>query len=163
ASGVERYLLSHYGAGQTAWLFAESSSSGKMAVYIYDDGTGNSGHWKYWHSSDSVFDNTWHLIGFSWNAGTMHLYLDGKSIPYTSGGTLAANSIFNSTVNLSIGGTSTSGSFIGSMDEVRLYNEAIPTSQIKELYYSGLNNLFLKGGISKEEYLSMIKGYASIN
>jgi len=46
--------------------------------------------------------------------------------------------------------------FAGKMDEVRLYNAAMPISQIKEQYYASLNKLFAEGGISKEEYLSRI-------
>jgi hypothetical protein len=156
-SGSERYLLSQYGAGQMAWLLAESSSLGKMTAYIYDDGTGSSGHYKSWISSDSVFDNAWHFVGFTWNAGTLNLYVDGKAVSSSTSGTLTTNSIWNSTASLAIGGLSSGGSFVGSMDEVRLYNETIPTARIKELYYSGLNSMFVNGKITKEDYLSRVK------
>jgi len=51
----------------------------------------------------------------------------------------------------------------GKLDDVRIYNAAIPTSQIKEQYYTGLNNLLINGSINKEEYLSRINDYASNN
>lgn len=38
------------------------------------------------------------------------------------------------------------------MDDVRIYNVAMSTSQIKEQYYSGLNSLLASGNINKEEY-----------
>ncbi|MFA5431735.1 MAG: LamG-like jellyroll fold domain-containing protein [Candidatus Paceibacterota bacterium] len=50
--------------------------------------------------------------------------------------------------------------FKGSIDDVRIYNAAISTSQIKEQYYAGLNNLLTNGGINKEEYLSKINNIA---
>jgi len=44
----------------------------------------------------------------------------------------------------------------GKIDDVRLYNVAIPSSKIQENYYSGLNNLFKNKSISREEYLGNI-------
>jgi len=35
---------------------------------------------------------------------------------------------------------------------VRVYNQAIPSSRIKEQYYSGLNNLLVRGGFDAAEY-----------
>ncbi|MFA5432371.1 MAG: LamG-like jellyroll fold domain-containing protein [Candidatus Paceibacterota bacterium] len=51
--------------------------------------------------------------------------------------------------------------FNGSIDNVRIYNVAIPTSQIKEQYYTGLNKLFANGGITQEEYSQRLNGLAS--
>lgn len=42
--------------------------------------------------------------------------------------------------------------FNGLMDNVRIYNVALPISQIKEQYYSGLNSMLLNGQINKDEY-----------
>ena len=50
--------------------------------------------------------------------------------------------------------------FNGKMDDVRIFNAAVPTSQIKEQYYSGLNSLFAKGQITKGEYLSRVQELA---
>jgi len=46
--------------------------------------------------------------------------------------------------------------FNGLMDDIRMYDAAIPISQIKEQYYVGLNSLLSSGRIEKEEYLSRI-------
>lgn len=42
--------------------------------------------------------------------------------------------------------------FQGSIDNVRVYNTAMPASQIKEQYYAGLNPLLAKGEIILAEY-----------
>ena len=42
--------------------------------------------------------------------------------------------------------------FDGIIDEVRIYNEALSTSQIKQNYYLGLNNLFKSQGITLNEF-----------
>lgn len=46
--------------------------------------------------------------------------------------------------------------FNGLIDEVRIYNGGIPTSQIKEHYYAGLTALLAKGEIGRNEYSSRI-------
>jgi hypothetical protein len=46
--------------------------------------------------------------------------------------------------------------WIGLMDEIRIFNAAMPTSQIKEQYYVGLNKLLANGGITQEEYQNRI-------
>jgi hypothetical protein len=46
------------------------------------------------------------------------------------------------------------------MDEIRIYNATVPTSQIEKEYFTGLNNLLINGGIDKEEYLNRIDDYA---
>ena len=40
----------------------------------------------------------------------------------------------------------------GLMDDVRIFNGALPISQINQMYYSGLEKLLASGGITKEEY-----------
>jgi len=50
--------------------------------------------------------------------------------------------------------------FNGYMDNVRLYNAAIPTSMIQEQYYAGLNNLLSKGEITGEEYSQRLESFA---
>jgi len=67
---------------------------------------------------------------------------------------------------LYIGRASAPGStrfFSGLIDDVRIYNAAIPISQIKEQYYEGLNNLLVTGGINKEEYIEKIQSLSLSN
>ena len=55
--------------------------------------------------------------------------------------------------NLKIGSySSTSGRLKGLMDDVRLYNSKLSSSQIKQNYIAGLNSLISTGTISKKEY-----------
>jgi hypothetical protein len=46
------------------------------------------------------------------------------------------------------------------MDEIRVYNAVLPTSQIKEQYYSGLNNLLANGAINQQQYAERISPLA---
>ena len=151
------------GTNNAWWIGVLGAAFNKVEVLISDDGTTNANHYKYYVTNNVVFDGNWHLIGFTWNAGTFFIYVDGQSVPLAASGTLTTNSIYNSTSNLAIGWHNTAGSYItGSVDEARLYSVAIPTSQVKEQYYAGLNELFINGGITKEEYLSRINNIAKL-
>ncbi len=48
----------------------------------------------------------------------------------------------------------------GLMDEIRLYQAALPSSQIKQNYIAGLNSMLSNGSISKEEYNERINTLA---
>jgi len=52
-------------------------------------------------------------------------------------------------------------SFNGLMDDARIYNFALSTSQIKQEYVAGLNSLLANGNISKEEYNKRIENIGS--
>jgi hypothetical protein len=61
----------------------------------------------------------------------------------------------NTTSPFEIGRAGDSGGYAyhhGLLDELRVFNVAMPVSQIKEQYYADLNNLLAGGTISKEEY-----------
>jgi prepilin-type N-terminal cleavage/methylation domain-containing protein len=45
----------------------------------------------------------------------------------------------------------------GQIDDVRIYNQAIPTSQIQQNYYIGLNRLYNSNNVSKKEYVAKIR------
>jgi len=96
----------------------------------------------------NALDDNWHCIVLTIDesSNSLKFYLDGNlDSSQTATGTLAAN-----TSNILLGYRS--NYFSGLMDEIRIYSDVIPTSQIKENYYSGLNSLFANGNINKQEY-----------
>ncbi len=105
--------------------------------------------------SETIFynPNTWIFIGFSWNGSTVTYYKNGVSsgTPDSFSGTLANNGN-----NLFIGGRPGNYFFGGLIDDVRIYNAAIPTSQVQQNYYSGLNRLLSNRGLADKEYLERI-------
>ena len=149
-----------YGNLTRSWAIA-STSQNKLKIVLSGDGLTNT---KEYYSNVNAFDNNWHLIGFVWNNSTLTLYIDGvlDSNP-TKYSDNSMTNIYNNislNTNLTIGSVLNNDSpsylFTGRIDEARLYNAAMTTSQIKKQYYSGLNNLLISGSISKEEYLSRI-------
>jgi prepilin-type N-terminal cleavage/methylation domain-containing protein len=153
-NGTDKSMFSQANlATNSSWIIA--TNGGVLRVYLYSDGASNRAY-----SARSISDGNWHLVGFTWNAGTVSLYIDGQPVSSTSVGATLTSSLFNSTYNLCFGCYSNSGAtsalFTGQIDGARLYNDAIPTSQIKEQYYAGLNSLLASGSISEKEYLSRI-------
>ena len=115
-------------------------------------------------SSLSLNLNTWYLVVFTYNSnGASKIYINGSE---AGSGTLPVD-IDNHKKTVLIGhfrasaDASLSRPFAGLIDEVRIYNAAISSSQIKEQYYAGLNSLLANGNIAKEEYRRRINSIAS--
>jgi hypothetical protein len=135
------------------------SSNDKLRVRLSADG-GLTNMKDYETTTAIAFDNKWHLVGFTYNAGTLTLYVDGAVAAATATIDGSCNSLFDSSADLTIGCGLTGGTpiyfFAGSMDDTRLFNAQVPTSQIQEQYYAGLNNLLVSGEISADEYAQRI-------
>jgi prepilin-type N-terminal cleavage/methylation domain-containing protein len=66
---------------------------------------------------------------------------------------VAVDIVEDSTVSVKIGKNSgVEYYFKGLIDDVRIYNQAIPASEIQQNYYIGLNKLLLNNGIGNIEY-----------
>ncbi len=148
---------------QRSWLIGSSNTL--LRVSLSADG-GTTNYKSYTSTTATAFDGNWHLIGFSFNAGTLSLYIDGENVAVTKNTDGTVNSLDDSTADLTMGCSLSSGTrttfFTGSIDDTRLFSEAVPTSKIKELYYSGLNNLLAKGEITPQEYSQRV-GTLGIN
>lgn len=149
-------IISQYNSvgNQRGWILYPGVGDGTiMRVYISADGTATAGQTRDYYGSQIILDNAWHLIGFTFNAGTLKLYRDGIEDTSVTKNKQDALTIYNSTADIMIGAQSgLTGYFNGSIDEVRLYNAAIPTSQIRENYLAGIKQLLAKGGITQDEY-----------
>jgi hypothetical protein len=89
-------------------------------------------------SSGSVVDGKWHHVVYSRTGATGTLYVDG-----VSQGTHNSSDTFTGTDLWSLGqefdaGPTASDFFLGSMDEVRVYNRPLSGTEVLNLYNSGL-------------------------
>ena len=97
-------------------------------------------------------DNHWHhflaTVDVSLKKGV--LYSDGEKITTDE----YAGNLINQNEPLKIGG----GFWYwnGGIDQVRIYRAALSASQIKQQYYTGLQRLYKKGLISREEYIKRV-------
>jgi prepilin-type N-terminal cleavage/methylation domain-containing protein len=131
------------------WQIATENNTApydKLRLRLSADGTNYSA----WSSTGVILDNVWHFVGFTFNNTLINIYIDGKvdsSWGYTS--------LYNSDNYLTIGcqyGINPVGFFIGSIDDARLYNQAIPTSEVQQNYFVGINNLFKNNEIGLNEF-----------
>jgi prepilin-type N-terminal cleavage/methylation domain-containing protein len=98
------------------------------------------------------YDNKWILITISadYVNNIVYFYRNGELL---SPGISMTTPVKPITTYTRIGAyTSTQYPIFGYLDEIRIYDAMVPTSQIKEHYYAGLNNLLANGNINKEEY-----------
>lgn len=116
----------------------------KDATHGESDGTG----------SYFVLPNNWYYIVTVVGANKFDFYVNGKLywawVPDTGFSWSATSS---DPINFLIGKSyPTAAGVNGRIDDIRIYNAAIPTSQIKEQYYLGLNKLLISGAIDNKDY-----------
>ena len=97
--------------------------------------------------------NTWYHIVCTADGTYLTMYVNGNY----RGRTAIANLTYPRSENTAplVFGRRCEGcspSFNGTIDEVRIYEKALETAQIEELYYAGLDRLLAKGLIDEEEY-----------
>ena len=144
---------------ERAWALRPCSmGDSKVEVIIDHLGDGLTTR-KNYKSFTSILDNRWHYVGFTWNNGTLKLYVDGleeKDVVYDDSFT----TIHNSSSAISVGSFFASGIpagfFNGDVDYPILFNKAISSAQIQEKYYSDLNKLFKDNKMVLEEYVHRI-------
>jgi len=87
-------------------------------------------------NSDLSNDGKWHQVVGVHQGTTAYLYVDGKLIKTQATGAVSANNY-----NLYFGRANDgSGGYIGLIDNVRVYDQALSESQIKQLYVEGVGS-----------------------
>ncbi|MCP4710838.1 MAG: LamG domain-containing protein, partial [Planctomycetes bacterium] len=100
-----------------------------------------------------ILTGTWHHIAgvYDGDAGTAKIYLDGTLIDTHTNVNLTG--LVKSGQVASLGSQAgISYFFNGSIDEVRIYNRALTTDEIKEQFCIGANKLYNSGAINQSTY-----------
>jgi len=127
------------GTNQRAWRLGIMDANGKYAVGISDDGTAAAGHQKNYTSSVNMTASKFNLIGFTFNAGTLSLYLNGSvDTNPTKTTDDAITTIHNSTANLTIGcslNNGVGGNFSNiTTGEAWIFCEVLTPLRIRNMY-----------------------------
>jgi len=149
-------------AGATGALLAKATGSNVGEYYILQSGTNlyfrlvdNSlGTYIGVSFSDSNYLGKWMHITATYNGNLsvsgIKIYVNGTQQSVSDSSLVGYVAMENTAVSFKMG--LRNEFFDGSMDDVRVYNAAVPTSQIQQNYFAGLNKLFAKNQITKEEY-----------
>lgn len=120
--------------------------------YIYGTSGTDGSPYEGFSSTATVQANNWYHIvvtrSLSASPKTVKWYINGKQ---TSSNTTSYSAAVASTAPILLGAGYTNP-YYGKIDNVRIYSAAIPASQIKEIYYLGLNRMLKSGIIDNEEY-----------
>ncbi|MDD5569459.1 MAG: prepilin-type N-terminal cleavage/methylation domain-containing protein [Candidatus Pacebacteria bacterium] len=141
-AGATRSLISFNGNSFPRFLVILGANQ-KPIIYL------NNSNYRY--GSTNAADGKWHHWYFGITGSgqadisTAKIYVDGKEETY--GSTLANDSPTQPTGNVYIGSQAYS-----SIDNVRIYDSIISSSNIEAIYYCGLNRLLAKGEINAFDY-----------
>jgi prepilin-type N-terminal cleavage/methylation domain-containing protein len=102
--------------------------------------------------------NQWTHIAGTRNSLSSKIYINGVLDNQGSGGSININDKPLTIGRLYGDQASSNNSFKGVIDEVRIYDTALTSAQIKSQYYASLNRLLAKGLMGEEEYERHLAG-----
>ncbi|MFA5013418.1 MAG: LamG domain-containing protein, partial [Candidatus Paceibacterota bacterium] len=103
-------------------------------------------------SSGAITFNQWQLITATFNGSGRKIYLNGVDITFSGGGETALPPNSSGIIRIGNASYSTDQTFDGYIDDVQIYNAIMPTSQIQQMYFAGINKLFAKNQITALDY-----------
>ncbi|MGI6340745.1 MAG: LamG-like jellyroll fold domain-containing protein [Minisyncoccales bacterium] len=109
----------------------------------------------------NLSDGRWHNFVIASSPTEFALYSDGIKTYTTSPNTDTKNQVFGWIGVQQLQVTYIYGDyFTGLIDDIKMYNAALSSSQIKQNYIAGLNSMLSNGNISKEDYNERINNLA---
>ena len=114
-----------------------TETNGKIRLILYKSSTVNS----LLDSTGTVLDGNWHHVAFTYNSSGINLYIDGSA---SGSNTTNITPVQASTDNFMIGARKISTPekfFNGSIDEVAVWNTALTSTQVSEIYSATSTNL----------------------
>jgi hypothetical protein len=152
----------------SVWIYPKSQGEGAGRIIDKSvDTSGTNGYIVYIGSNNIYFlinagayigfgatYNQWQLITITFVSGSRKLYINGVKVSEDGVAGLPPNVAGAVTIGNRAGNTDRT--FDGLIDEVRIFDAAIPTSQIQQNYFAGLNKLFAKKQITQSDYQQRI-------
>ncbi|HOI60246.1 MAG TPA: prepilin-type N-terminal cleavage/methylation domain-containing protein [Candidatus Pacearchaeota archaeon] len=146
------------------WITTTNSTFDGSTVCIREEGVTYAGRVGLYAStsgqssfSDERWKNKWTFFVVISDGTITKAYMNGSASSIISFG-----ASISPQTGLYFGGYYSAGSeyFNGLLDDIRIYNTALSSSQIKQNYIAGLNSMLSNGSISKQEYNERINTLA---
>ena len=124
-----------------AWNIGPSKTSDtngkKLMIYLSADGDGLNPIKRYYGTTD-VSDGTWHHVAFTWDNGTLKLFVDGSEETTIKEVDHSMTTILNSDGLITVGCTFANGvpaNFgSGGRADIRIYNSTLTATDISDIY-----------------------------
>ena len=138
-----------------SWRLRSGTDPGdtdKIEVELTDNGSFSSGYRRAYRSSITVLDDQWHMVAFTFDSGTVRLFIDGvedfdRDPIYTDNVTSLKDSSAVLTIGCHLDGSSDpAGFFDGTLDEVALFATVLTGDQLKDLYWLGKRQMGVPAG-----------------
>jgi len=155
-----QYFISKARAAAQNYRYAFGIESGKLRIFMQGDSL----------SSDIVVsgnipvcDSRWHFASATYDRnGKASIYIDGiydnsLSISHWNGMDMNHDNPFRIGSYTAYDNVTVSVPFSGYLDDIKIFNAALSSSQIKQNYIAELDSLLSKNLISKEDYNQKIK------
>lgn len=111
--------------------------------------------------NNSIIINQWNFVVVTFNSSGRKIYANGVDVTATGGSETGLPPNIASAARIGNRAGATDRTFDGFIDDVRIYDAALSSSQIRQNYIAGLNSMLANGNISKEEYNQRIESLAS--
>jgi len=118
--GTEKWMIQYGYSGSTGFAFHVNGSGG--SYYVAENST-----------NYQFYDGVWHQFTLTKQGTAISMFMDGASVSVNSGLGSVLSGFPASTAPLTIGATEI-GRFEGSMDEIVLYNRALTSTEVAQLW-----------------------------
>jgi hypothetical protein len=136
STASEDWIISKFNYPSNQRSFAFGIQGSRSRVLISDDGAGT--NTKDYRSGTFITGSTWKMIGFTFSANDLKIYLNGVEDTVIKSTDNTVNSINVSTADVFIGSLLSGEGFIDAdIDEIGIWNTTLSASEILEIYNSG--------------------------
>ena len=147
ATGAMYFMGTYGGASERQFLPYQFSQSTNSKMYVYMGSSVGTQRLMFQNTTDAVINvNTWYHMAFVYNeselsnADKLKFYLDGTQITNQTAG-FALTSLNTVTNSFIIGAPLSVEKFTGDLDEVAIWDTALTSTQVSEIYNATDTNL----------------------
>jgi hypothetical protein len=133
-------IIGKYETDKREWLFALGTPTAAKLLVQFGDPSDGSFEGRYQTDSSHLTANKWYFVGFTYNAGTIQIYVDGSPVAGSVVLGSIPSTLNNGTADLKVGNAQTAF-FDGDIDNPCVFAGVVPTSIITAMWNEGKGRL----------------------